>query len=883
MLIKRLIYPIAFVFLFVACSTKKNTVVSRGYHNLTARFNGYYYSCLNIEEGEYKIDKSNKENFDKIIPVYIYPAGDKAKATFPEFDKAIKKSSTCIQRHAIKDKKGNEIPSSGKWIDNNWINIGISHLYKRELFSGLEAFEYVARTYTKSKDKYTAMAWMIKTNNEIGAVSSSEQIISLLKNEKNLPRKTKVELPVLEADYFMRRGLNTEAATKLMEASRNSNPITGISRKKRARYSFIVAQLFEQQKNNKRALEYYKKTIRLKPNYELVFYSKIKMAKLLDVKRNNSEKTKKELLKMAKEFKNNEYYDVIYYTLGEIEEKERNATQALIYYKKSVQTSVSNPNQKGQSYLKLGEINFDLTNYQPAEAYYDSAVVTISKDHPDYASIVARKKTLETLVTHIRTISREDSLQRFVKLSESEQNRVIDKIISDLEKEEERKEKEKEIAKNSNQIPNNTLGSMGQNMDIGSPGVSASFYFYNQNTISFGIADFTKKWGNRKLEDNWRRSNKALIIDEPAENNDTIGKKTVAKSSNKTREFYRTNLPISDSLVKKSNKKIVYAYYMMGSIYKEELNNTKKAVATFEELNSRFPKNKYLLNTYYIMYRTHLADKNQPRADYYKEKILSEFPDSEFALIIKNPSYATEVNSQKSEVEGFYTQVYQSYLDNNYSQALSQSNEGLSKFGKNVFVSKFEFIKSLSIGKLKGIDSLEFYLKLLVAKHPTSEVTPLANDILLSIKKQKNPDLYKTAEPGLNQLDTFSVNLDADHFIIAIVPDDPKIAESFKIRLNTFNNTYYSSKTFNLTSNLFGTGKQLVVLKTFASAKEVMGYYENLIKDPEIFKEEVKKEMVEIYPILGNNLPFLYKKKNIDSYKIFFLDNYKNLTENKIK
>lgn len=883
MLIKRSIFLLAIAMFFVACSTKKNTVVSRGYHNLTARYNGYYYSCVNIDDGLFKIDKSNKDNFDKILPVFIYPMGDKAKATFPEFDKAIKKSSTCIQRHAIKDKKGNEIPSAGNWIDNNWINIGISHLYKRELFSGLEAFEYVARTYTKSKDKYTAMAWMIKTNNEIGSVTSSEQIISLLKNERKLPRKIKNELPVLEADYYTRRGLNTEAATKLMEAARNKNPFYGISSKKRARYTFIVAQLFEQQKNNKRALEYYKKTIKLKPNYELVFYSKIKMAKLLDVKRNNSEKTKKDLLKMAREFKNNEYYDVIYFTLGEIEEKERNATQAMYYYKKSVQTSVNNSNQKGQSYLKLGEINFDLTNYQPAGAYYDSAVVTISKDHPDFASIVARKKTLETLVGHIQTIRKEDSLQSFVKLSESEQDRIIDKIISNLEKEEERILKEKEAAKNKNQMSGNVLGG-ATNPDFGSPGLAASFYFYNQNTISFGIADFTKKWGNRKLEDNWRKSNKALIIDEPT--NDKDPNKIVgnsSKSPNKTREYYKQNLPVSDSLIKKSNKKIVYAYYMMGSIYKEELNNTKKAVATFEELNTRFPKNKYLLNTYYILYRTNLADKNLPRADYYKEKILSEFPESEFALIIKNPSYASETNSKQSEVESFYTTTYKSYLEKDYSLAYSQSNEGLAKFGKNIFVPKFEFIKSLSVGKLKGIDSLEFYLKLLVAKHPQAEVTPLANDILLSIKKQKNPDLYKIAEPGITQLDTFSVNLDADHFIIAIVPDDPKISESFKIRVNTFNNTYYSSKTFNLTSNLFGTSKQLVVLKTFASAKEVMSYYENLIKDPELFKDEVKKEMVEIYPILGTNLPFLYKKKNIESYKLFFLDNYKNLTENKIK
>ena len=856
--------------------------MSRGYHNLTARYNGYYYSCENIDEGQYKIDKSNKDNFEKILPVYIYPTGDKAKATFPEFDKAIKKSSTCIQRHAIKDKKGNEIPSAGNWIDNNWINIGIAHLYKRELFSGLEAFEYVARTYTKSKDKYTAMVWMVRANNEIGAVSSSEQIISLLKNEKNLPRKIRNELPVIQADYYMRRGLNTEAATKLMEASRGSNPFNGISRKKRARYTFIVAQLFEQQKNNKRALEYYRKTIQLKPNYELVFYSKIKMAKLLDVKRNNSEKTKKDLLKMAKEFKNNEYYDVIYYTLGEIEEKERNAKQALYYYKKSVQTSVNNPNQKGQSYLKLGEINFDLTNYQPAGAYYDSAVVTISKEHPDYASIVARKKTLETLVGFIHTISKEDSLQRFTKLSENEQHKVIDKIIFDLEKEEARLQKEKETAKNGNQLPGNALTETSPGMGL--PGTATSFYFYNQNTISFGIADFVKKWGNRKLEDNWRRSNKALTIDEPTNSNDTAKTKTtIVKSSNKTREYYYKNLPVSDSLIKKSNKKIIYAYYMMGSIYKEELNNTKKAVATFEELNSRFPQNKYLLNTYYILYRTNLADKNQPRADYYKEKILSEFPDSEFALIIKNPSYASEANSKQSEVEGFYIIAYQSFLDKNYTQALAQSNEGLSKFGKNIFVPKFEFIKSLSTGKLKGVDSLEHYLKLLVAKHPQSEVTPLANDILLSIKKQKNPDLYKPAEPGIAQLDTFSVNLDAEHFIIAIVPDDPKIADSFKLRLNTFNNTYYSSKVFSLTSNLFGDNKQLVILKTFANAKEIIGYYENLIKDPDLFKDEVKKELIEIYPILANNLPYLYKKKNVGSYKIFFLDNYKNLTENKIK
>ena len=54
---------------------------------------------------------------------------------------------------------------------------------------------------------------------------------------------------------------------------------------------------------------------------------------------------------MSKEFKNNDYYDVIYYTLCEIEEKENNQPQALYYYKKAVQTSIANPKQKALAYL----------------------------------------------------------------------------------------------------------------------------------------------------------------------------------------------------------------------------------------------------------------------------------------------------------------------------------------------------------------------------------------------------------------------------------------------------------------------------------------------------------------------------------------------------
>jgi len=683
----------------------------------------------------------------------------------------------------------------------------------------------------------------------------------------------------------MRRGQNTEAIAKLMEAAQNNKLFSGIKKKKRARYSFIIAQLLEQSKENKRAIRYYQSTLRLKPSYEFVFYSKIRIARLLDVKRTNTEKTKKDLLKMAREFKNNEYYDVIYYTLGEIEEKEKHIEKAEYYYKRSVQTSVANMSQKALSFLKLGEINFDLTRYVPAEAYYDSAVTALPKDHPDYESILARKKTLSTLVGHIRTIYNEDSLQRVAKMSESDRNKFIDKLMADAEREAARKQKEMEAAENrSGNAVAPSLGSIPP-AAFGNSG-GATFYFYNPSTVAYGISEFSKKWGNRKLEDNWRRSNKALTIDETEEEKkDTLVNQTaVVKSPEKLREPYLKDLPISDSLLKKSNRKIIRAYYLMGSVYKEDLHNNPKAVASFEELNRRFPDNRYTVNTYYVMYRMYLEEKNTIKADYYKEKILSEFPDSEFALLLKNPDYAKEMNATKGEIESAYTEAYESYYKENYPVAYTQSDNALKNFGKTEYSPKFMFIRAMSLGKLKGVDTLEKELKLLVGKYPNSEVTPLANDVLLAIKKQNNPEMFQSSKPGEASKDTFIVNLESEHFLIIVSPDDPKIINALKSKMIAFNESYYSEKIFKSSTSLFGNGKQLILTKSFASAKEAYNYYKNLQTDPEVFKDGVAKEMFDIFPISAENLPLLYKKKNTTSYALFFDDNYKSLeTNNQIR
>ncbi len=881
---------IVLLLLLSGCKTNKNTFVHRGYHNLTARYNGYYYATESIKEGEEKIRTSFKYDYDQLLPVYLVPTNETAKATFPEFDKAIKKSSNCIQKHTIKDKKkGSEITTAGRWIDNNWNVIGISHFYKREYFSGIEAFEYVIRSY-KSKDKYKAMIWLARSYNEIGAPSQAEPIIGILKEDKKISKYAKRELPALQADYYMNRGMISEAETALVKALKGGDPKKNDflnffkrkpSKKTRARYCFILGQLHEERKENRKATQYYQKVISLKPDYEFVFQAKMKHARLYDLKSGNIAKIKRDLFKMTRDVKNTEYLDIIYYTLGEIFEKEKNIDQAIANYKLSVKNSTQNPKQKALSYLKLGEINFELANYTASGGYYDSTLITLPKEYKDYAVIAKRKETLETLVGYIRTIQREDSLQRIAKMSDVDRNRFIEKMITKIEDEEEKKKEEQELLNSQNTnptnntaaVPNNGMPSMGGN-------VKGDWYFYNQTTLSFGVNDFIKKWGMRKLEDNWRRSQKALSFDnQTTDNNDTLSSvkavtKTKGVSNKKNIDYYLSDLPISDTLIQKSNKKIIDAYYNLGSTYKEELNNNKKAIVTFEELNNRYSDNKYKLSTYFQLYRIYTSIKNQAQADYYKNKLLNEYPNSEYAQIIKNPKYISDKNAQKDEVELFYTDTYDNYSAGNYSNAYAKCSESETKFGKNDYAPKFAFIRAMCIGKLKGVDSLDAALKQVQVLYPKDPVTKQAQDIIEVIYNMQHPS-EATPNVNINKTDTFSLDLNAQHFVIAICPDDVAIANIFKSALADYNNNFFSNDNLTISSSLFGNTNQITTIKTFNNAQDALRYIDNLKKDKTIFSGKVKTELFTVMAISADNIPRLYRKKQISYYKPFYDDHYK--------
>lgn len=859
--------------------------MNRKYHDMTARFNVYFYANESLKEGVQALEDQYKDDYTELLSVFMYGDKETCKAIFPQMDRVIKKASTCIQRHAIKDKKSKvEIPNAGRWIDDCWNAIGKAHFYKREFFQAIEAFEYVQSAY-KGKQKEEAWVWLTKSYNELNALTQSDGFITLIKNDKKFPKEYKGHFHALYAEFYIKQGsgMYENAIKQLTEAIKYTK-----SKNTRARYHFILGQLYEEKNNHAKAMHNYKEVTKLKPaKYDLTFYAKMRES-LMNKDPESIEKAKKELYKMTKDFKNSDLLDVIYYTLGQIDENENKLDDAYNNYLLSARKSVNNKKQKTKSYLKLADISFEKENYVPSSRYYDSTISLIKEDYPGYQDIKAKKTSLDTLVKCLNIIKNEDSLQRVASMDDQARVKFIKKMIQSVINNE-----QDSIAKKQQNLssgggtpfnPNQPFTPQAQQSGNG-PG---DWYFYNPMLKAKGLNDFVNRWGtSRKNEDNWRRSNKTTFApvdngDENKKDTTKIAKKdTVILKSNDRHEvdYYLKNLPLTQADRDSSDKKILNAYYALGSIYREQLNNSKKSAQTFEVMNKRFPGNKYEAPSYYQLYRIYVQQKNDPKATDAKSFLLTNYPKSDYAKIINDPDFAKSVNAKQSEVDNEYANAYNEYLEKKYEESYTKCTNALIKYGKGKISPKFAYLRALSSGYLYGIDSLEKNLASVVVKYQNSEVYDMAKTTLDIIKKRKQTYTPADTLQAKDLPDTvFKVNEKADHYCIIILHNQKDI-EPVKNKVSDLNKEYFSTNAYEVISLPTSTGdKTMITIRTFTNKDDAMDYYKFLLTKPDIFTG-IDKKSYSIIAITTDNVGALLKTGKFDEYNAFFNAKYLGLKQ----
>ena len=113
------------VLLIAACSTEKDAFINRTYHRLTARDNGWFNANEKLKETVAAMEKAYTDDYDEVLPIFIYGTDEQAKAMVPDLEKCIEKCSTVIERHSMDNGKG----ESNTWIDDAYFVIGKSHFY----------------------------------------------------------------------------------------------------------------------------------------------------------------------------------------------------------------------------------------------------------------------------------------------------------------------------------------------------------------------------------------------------------------------------------------------------------------------------------------------------------------------------------------------------------------------------------------------------------------------------------------------------------------------------------------------------------------------------------------------------------------------------------
>lgn len=893
--------------LLIGCSTKKNTWLSRNYHNLTAYYNVYYNGRESLNNGIKAIQDGYQNDYSDILPLFESSDPEAISVATGNMDRAIEKGTKLIKKHSItaKPKKRSGSKSSrsadfynkneyNAWVDNAYLMIGKAQLYKHEFLPAIRTFQYVAREYNNTPAQYEALIWLARTyteyNDFIGALSALESYDL----GGNAPEELYGEFMAVYANLLLKQEKYLEAIPYI------NNSLTTAKKHRRVRFNYILGQLYAANNQKTQATEAFAYVAKASTDYEMTFNAKVNRASII-YQDADIEEVKKQLHKLRKDKKNKDYLDRIYWAFGQVSEGEGNSDEALRYYKKSVASSVDNDNQKGISYREAGEIYYNRMDYPNAFFYYDSALTVINQDYELYDELVDRHKGLSGLVDHILIVQREDSLRRLADMSEPVLLAYLDGII-ETKKEEQRLAREQEEENNFNDsfLFQNT----GRNSTMNQNG--GKWYFYNQASMGMGKMEFQKRWGKRKLEDNWRRSDKSKVQDEDEELDDPSAlpdlsepnQETKASSKEEntassdasnsegipTREQLMSDIPQTEEQRLASDELTENSLMEMGLIFMDGLKNYPKSIESFEDLLQRYPQAKSREQALVALYNAYRLNNNTSGMSATRNRLEQDFPDSRFVASLNDPEFFNKIIELKKQQELDYEKTYEDFLFGNYSKVISRSDDIALNDIENPMINKYLLIGALSKAKIGSVEAFKTDLETIINKDKNSDEATLASQLLQHLKDGMEPVQGTSYSSLPNRTNTVIVDdidksnddiqiegfvyVENETYDIVVLSINEANLNRAIYNVADYNFSRYLLHDFDISEKVLINGETAIVITGFRNKAEAMDYYYSLRERPEFFKFDYFKD--NILAISTSNHNKFYLSGLIKEYTLFF-------------
>lgn len=883
-----------------SCSTQKNTWASRSFHQTKTKYNIYYNGAISFREGEEAIRQANEDDFSTILNLYPVSNHAAAEASKSQMDRTIEKCRKCIKLHSIKARpkvdyeKKRRDPEYAAWLEqeefnnqmgNAWILLAMAEFHKGDFLGSISTFNYIIRHYSNDVDMVArCQLWVARAYAEMGWLYEAEDMLSKVQVD-HLSRKHAPLYAAVSADVLLKTKHYKDAIPFVKIALPNEK-----KRENKPRFQYVLAQLYQMDGEREAARNAYQKVIKMQPSNEMDFNARLRLAQL----EKSPQDGIKLLNKMAKLDKNKAQLDQIYGTIGDVYLAQKDTVKALEYYEKAIESSVQHGMAKAKVLVTAGDIYYQQRNYIKASPCYKEATQILSAESEQYARIQRRSETLDELVVEYSMVQLQDSLQHLATLSEEEQRVVVDSIIARLIRAE---EEEKERAAQAAREAENDMGPRSVNTAnmLGGGAGSANWYFYNPQLLRSGKQTFRTQWGNRTLEDNWRRLSKAttgsifdddeelsdeeLLMDSTATDSTTMADVAPVETDTHKPEYYLQQIPKTEEDIAQSNELLARALYNMVYIYRDKVGDQQLSDEAFEDFCKRFPNHELLVDLYYMQYLTALKNNDMLKAEQYRQQIIAAFPESNEAYIVSQPDYFQRLQRMAQEQDSLYEHTYQAYTQNNFAAVKTNKLYAEENYPLSPLMPRFLFLNAIAVAKTDGQPAFIVQLQEMVACYPESELAAMAKDMLalmgqgaesqqgeVASLKERRAQQSTDSVAADSVAVQFSTERNLPAMVLLVMENDEQKANQLLYEVALFNFSQFMIKDFDL--------KLLPTFEANTSALQIAGFekmdeaewYINLLQKNTTILPFLQANNVQVVAITEENFKLLNTHFSLQDY-----------------
>ncbi len=893
---------------------KKWSPVRRATQNSFTHYNYYYNANKKMDEALLNMQRTKKENYDSLIGLYPYDPNRDSSLLKADMDSIVHKVSVAIQIHDPRV----------KWSNDLYLLLGEAYYYKGNYDNASIAFRYIISADEAAKKKAAAAAgkthskeepsiveeenksrfdflrhksvhnesilWLARTFTESHQPENAESIMSLLESDTKLPEDLKGRLAIERAFVFLEEKNPVEASTQLAIAADDPNLQVWL----RMRAAFLNGQLLQNMGDYTGAVASFEHVLTFFPKLEMDFYTRKFIA--FDKLQSGGDvaDAMRPLKKVLNDAKYVSYYDQVYFVLGQLAVKANEPDDAIKYLSKSATSPKATKKQKSLSFAALGDVYYSTSKYGYAKVAYDSAAkyASSSKDSV-ITNAIQRSKGLAEISGPAQVIHDQDSLMALSALSKKEQVAAVRRYLRFLQQQME------DSIQNAQNAGANAAAPQDQSVETSD---YANWYFSNPAQIEQGIADFKRKWGNRTLTDNWRRGSSGSLANSGSDD-DNDGEGGANLNGLPSEESLLAKIPNSPQQKQFSAKMEERAYMLLAKAYVKQLSDYAQAIKTLDTMDARFPDNGQQEEALYLRYQIAMKQSQFDKAQLYSEQLLSKFPHSEYATILKPKQSEARRAPTTGPVAPYFDETYSMIMQHQYTDALLRINTARQEYDDPTYKKRFQVAEAMSYAGMGNFSVADSLIGGFLRANQGDTLVAWASTVQEYIKEVRNggkPSWYKDWPPKEEEIKSIVKNAkpvkkyqppppppppppvpanyayaaDSAHYCIIVLPGVDSRTAGLKRAINKFDSANFRGDNLSMLLDLYTIDQGVLVIQQFKNADLAVKYMDSLKTSATAFSA-YKPEEIQVTIISKENYRKMYADKTVTPYVTFYKYKYR--------